>query len=69
MILNKIVHIIHMNISRVDGARLEPIHYASIHKRLDLIQEFLLHGINIDHPDEGNCTPLHHAAKWGCTGI
>ena len=64
----KIVHAVPWHTFRVDGARLQPIHYASRHKRLDLIQEFLSRGISIDHPDEGNCTPLHHAAKWGCTG-
>lgn len=55
---------------RLDGCRRKPIHYACAGGCLELVRTFIEQfNVDIDEPDDGNATPIHHAAAAGHIGM
>jgi len=55
---------------RLDGCRRKPIHYACSVGCVELVKMFIEQfGVDVDEPDDGNATPIHHAAAAGHIGI
>jgi len=54
---------------RLDGCRRKPIHYACSAGCLELVKTFVEEfDVDVDEPDDGNATPIHHAAAAGHIG-
>jgi len=54
---------------RLDGCRRKPIHYACSAGCLELVKTFVDEfDVDVDEPDDGNATPIHHAAAAGHIG-
>ena len=54
---------------RLDGCRRQPIHYACSAGSLELVKTFVEDfDVDVDEPDDGNATPIHHAAAAGHIG-
>jgi hypothetical protein len=53
---------------RLDECLRRPVHYAAACDRLDVLQLLEQYGADLDLPDAGNSTPLHHAAANGNIG-
>ena len=54
---------------RLDGCRRKPIHYACANGCVELVRTFIEQfNVDVDEPDDGNATPIHHAAASGHIG-
>ena len=53
---------------RFDGCRRLPIHYAAACDCRTVLNHLVEAGSSINSPDEGQATPLHHAAASGNIG-
>jgi len=54
---------------RLDGCRRKPIHYACSAGCVELVKTFVEEfNVDVDEPDDGNATPIHHAAAAGHIG-
>ena len=54
---------------RLDGCRRKPIHYACAGGCVELVRTFIEQfDVDVDEPDDGNATPIHHAAAAGHIG-
>jgi len=54
---------------RLDGCRRKPIHYACSAGSVELVRTFVEQfNVDVDEPDDGNATPIHHAAAAGHIG-
>lgn len=54
---------------RLDGCRRKPIHYACAGGSVELVRMFIEEfNVDVDEPDDGNATPIHHAAAAGHIG-
>jgi len=54
---------------RLDGCRRKPIHYACAVGCVELVRTFIEQfDVDVDEPDDGNATPIHHAAATGHIG-
>jgi len=54
---------------RLDGCRRKPIHYACAGGCVELVRMFVEQfNVDTDDPDDGNATPIHHAAAAGHIG-
>jgi len=54
---------------RLDGCRRKPIHYACAGGCVELVRTLIEQfDVDVDEPDDGNATPIHHAAAGGHIG-
>ena len=54
---------------RLDGCRRKPVHYACAVGCVELVRTFIEQfNVDVDEPDDGNATPIHHAAATGQIG-
>ncbi|CAM9787414.1 unnamed protein product, partial [Laminaria digitata] len=55
---------------RIDGAlKSAPLHMAAHHGQVEVVRELARHGVDLDAPDVGGFTALHHAAWKNKAGV